>query len=156
MQLKVIGENPYITSEETRYAADWMSALIMSPQLRKNLRVVISFKKEKGVIGSTEVRDTEDDNTRLPRKFLIRVSPIERRTSALKIIAHELVHVKQFARGEMKDTVHTNYVKWNKQLIDQDAIEYWDLPWEIEAFGREYGMFRRYNDHVKHKGLKFE
>lgn len=155
MQLKVLGENPNITSSEVKYAAEWMSALIMSTQLRKNLKITVSFKREKGVLGTTEVRDYDDENFRLPRKFLLRIDPKERRNSILKILAHELVHVKQFARGEMIDTGHPNYIKWNKQPVNQDKINYWDLPWEIEAFGREYGMFRRYNEHVKNDKIRF-
>jgi len=155
MQLKVIGENPNITHAEMKYAAEWMSNLIMSPQLRKYLKVTISFKKEKDALGTTEVRDYDDENFRMPRKFLVRINPKERRNSVLKILAHELVHVKQFARGELKDNGHPMYMKWNKEDVNSEKTDYWDLPWEIEAYGREYGMFRRYNEHVKNDKIKF-
>ena len=42
-------------------------------------------------------------------------------------LAHEMVHVKQFARGELNESL----TKWkNKDCSDK---EYWDQPWEIEA-----------------------
>lgn len=45
----------------------------------------------------------------------------------LTTLAHELVHVKQFARGE----VNSNLTHWkNKDCSDKD---YWDQPWEVEA-----------------------
>ena len=43
-------------------------------------------------------------------------------------LAHEMVHVKQFARGEL-DSGLTSW-KSNKYCAN---IEYWDLPWEKEA-----------------------
>lgn len=46
----------------------------------------------------------------------------------LKTLAHEMVHVKQFARGEL-DFGLTRW-KSNKYC---DKIEYWDQPWEKEA-----------------------
>ena len=43
-------------------------------------------------------------------------------------LAHEMVHVKQFARGEL-DSGLTSW-KSNKYCAN---IEYWDQPWEKEA-----------------------
>lgn len=48
----------------------------------------------------------------------------------LTTLAHELVHVKQYVRGEMPDII--------------DEGEYWDRPHEIEAHGRETGLFIRW------------
>jgi hypothetical protein len=46
----------------------------------------------------------------------------------LSTLAHEMVHVKQFARGELSLDMKT----W-KNKKDCDNIEYWDQPWEKEA-----------------------
>jgi hypothetical protein len=45
-------------------------------------------------------------------------------------LAHELVHVKQYVKKEMP-----------KKLSEGD---YWDRPYEIEAHGRETGLFIRW------------
>lgn len=42
-------------------------------------------------------------------------------------LAHELVHVKQFARKEL--TENLQYWKGN----DHSDTDYWDQPWEKEA-----------------------
>lgn len=153
MQIKIKGENKKISLKELRFATKWMSSLIMSSQLLKGLQLTITFKSEKGLAGSTEITDYEN---RLPKEFIIRLDPTEHRTQTLRTLAHELVHVKQFARGEMVELIRTNYTKWNKQYIKESKFDYFDLPWEIEAFGREYGMYRRYIDHIKDKRIKFE
>ena len=58
----------------------------------------------------------------------------------LQNFAHEMVHVKQWARGELKDVMRGySLCKWKGELVDTEKVEYYDTPWEIEAFGREYG-----------------
>ena len=46
----------------------------------------------------------------------------------LMTLAHELVHVKQYEYGELTQNCEIN-------------IPYWDKPSEIEAYGRELGLF---------------
>lgn len=46
----------------------------------------------------------------------------------LSTLAHEMVHVRQFARGELNSSM--SQWKSNKYC---DNIEYWDQPWEKEA-----------------------
>ena len=43
-------------------------------------------------------------------------------------LAHEMVHVKQFARGEMD----SGLTRWKSNHYAGN-IEYWDQPWEKEA-----------------------
>ena len=46
-------------------------------------------------------------------------------------LAHEMVHVKQYELGELTQT-------------NENGIDYWDKPSEIEAAGREAGLFIRW------------
>ena len=62
----------------------------------------------------------------------------------LETVAHEMVHVKQYARREMNDWQYKEvYYKWKGTYVP-DSTDYWDLPWEIEANGREVGLFIRW------------
>jgi hypothetical protein len=65
----------------------------------------------------------------------------------MESIAHEMVHLKQYAVGEMRDTDHHNIVRWKKKSIDLTKWQYWDRPWEIEAHGKELGLFIRWAEH---------
>ena len=58
----------------------------------------------------------------------------------LETLAHEMVHVKQYARRELKPRVDC----WMGKTYNPKKVSYWDLPWEIEAHGRETGLFVRY------------
>ena len=58
----------------------------------------------------------------------------------LMTIAHELVHVKQYEIGKLTQT-------------NEADIDYWDRPSEIEAHGREVGLFIRWaeENYLAHK-----
>ena len=92
-----------------------------------------------------------------PREFQIQIDsklPLRR---MLETVAHEMVHVKQYARNELQrgsefklegTTVLTKtYDLWKGKRYN---IEYWDSPWEIEAHGREVGLFIRWAEESGH------
>jgi hypothetical protein len=49
-------------------------------------------------------------------------------------LAHEMVHVKQYARGQITHGKNLNSRFWMGKKI---RGHYYDLPWEVEAFSKE-------------------
>ena len=63
----------------------------------------------------------------------------------IRTLMHELVHVKQYAKNEMVHYERDHSVmKWKQSKISVDTQDYWDLPWEIEAHGREEGLTQQF------------
>ena len=58
----------------------------------------------------------------------------------LQTLAHEIVHVKQYIRGETDECLS----HWKGIKVDTDRIEYFSYPWEIEANGVETGLFTNF------------
>ena len=57
-------------------------------------------------------------------------------------LAHEMVHVKQFIRGE----IDAGLTRWkNKNCID---IEYWNQPWEKEARKLQHKMVHEFENYM--------
>ena len=57
----------------------------------------------------------------------------------LRTLAHELVHVKQYIRGEL--SWRDAGLLWHGKSFDpKNLLNYYELPYEIEAHGREYGL----------------
>jgi hypothetical protein len=82
----------------------------------------------------------EDTHYR-PNEFTIQLDTTQNRGLLLNSLAHELVHVKQWAKGEMFEMQRQRKLfKYNGRLYNQDKINYWDQPWEIEAHGRAIGL----------------
>ena len=74
------------------------------------------------------------------RSFEIEVDRRLRLRTLLETVAHEMVHVKQYARREL----HPVHDTWCGKTYNPKKVSYWDLPWEIEAHGRETGLFVRW------------
>jgi hypothetical protein len=55
-------------------------------------------------------------------------------------LAHEMVHVKQMAKGTLK--VEGDYKVWRGKKYSK-RTKYLDMPWEIDAFARQELLFRR-------------
>lgn len=69
----------------------------------------------------------------------------------LSKLAHECTHVKQYALGELdNDTSHRGKTIWMKTVVDERVVSYWDQPWEIEAFDREFDLVISFCDDYKY------
>lgn len=84
-----------------------------------------------------------DDECTPPKDFLVRIDSTLPLRSMLSTVAHELVHVKQFSRGELYDSTVKDRTRWQGEWLKRTP-DYYDLPWEIEAYGREVGLFVRW------------
>lgn len=74
----------------------------------------------------------------------IRENYADPQESQLEILAHEMVHLKQYMKGELVDIPGTNAVSWKGVRFscsnNPESWTYWDSPWEMEAFGRQHGL----------------
>jgi hypothetical protein len=124
--------------EATRFYADHL----MSSRLCEALYIHIRYSEPKGLVGECETLD--EDERRYPRKFRIALKPVRNKEELFMTLAHELVHVKQFACGELRFLESTGKTKWKGKHVNDEELDYYDHPWEIEAYGREKGLFYRY------------
>ena len=56
------------------------------------------------------------------------------------ILAHEMVHIKQMAKGQLKSVGKNQYWVGKKYT---SKTKYLYLPWEVEAFSKQELIFRR-------------
>jgi|TARA_B110000977_G_C10777150_1_gene377099 hypothetical protein len=99
----------------------------------KTLDISIKLCTPKGAMGyCLELEDNRTFEIELDRSLSHR--------KLLETIAHEMVHVKQYARRELNPTTEV----WMGKTYNPKKVSYWDLPWEIEAHGREVGLFIRW------------
>jgi hypothetical protein len=105
----------------------------------ENIKIKVFFNKNiDDVYGYASVEDRTDSGK--ARSFLIEMNPKIGGREILKSLAHEMVHVKQYAYGETDD----NLKQWKGMPIDSDYQDYWRQPWEVEAYGIETGLFRKF------------
>lgn len=113
----------------------------------RNIVLDVTFKKklDDDADGYCEVVGY---NTRQrAREFEIEVRNDPSFRYKMMTLAHECVHLKQYALGEIDEHMNT----W-KGIRVPKSMDYWDSPWEIEAHGREKGLYTRFCETY---GLKF-
>ena len=102
----------------------------------------LNLEYNEGLLGG--VVDTDDTNT-----FEMDICHTMSLRKKLLTVAHEMVHVKQFTRKELVHTSKLAVKSWKGK--DYHDSQYWDCPWEIEAYGRELGLFAMW---VEAKNIK--
>ena len=128
-----------------------MVKLIPSKRLRKSLEINVHVRKHPE---SGEAIIDEFADRRRPRSFRVILDPSkmkyndsgEERSDAevayeiLKTLGHELVHVKQYVRRELT-TDRYGALRYNGVHYSvNNLLEDFELPYEIEAYGREKGL----------------
>ena len=127
------------TKNQKKYARSMVKFCIKTLMPRmKTLDITVKLTSPDGAYGyCLEL----DDN----RSFEIEVDRRLRLRTLLETVAHEMVHVKQYARREL----HPVHDTWCGKTYNPKKVSYWDLPWEIEAHGREVGLFVRWAEQEK-------
>ena len=136
-----------------KLAAESFAKNLMSPQLSKNLSIKIIIRENLDAGGFCDYEITGDSN---PREFNIEILRTRKKINMFKVLAHEMVHVKQHAKGEAKDKIKKDkYITlWFGEKYDDDT-SYWDQPWEIEAYGLENSLVAKFLvEHDQFKNLR--
>jgi len=119
----------------------------------QNLDITVRLKDLKGkAYGYCLAIDDDDTRPDRPRTFEIEVHSKMRLRKLLETVAHEMVHVKQYAKSELYQGQRINKHRWQGKWM-RNSLNYWDQPWEIEAHGRESGLFVQWaeKERIGHK-----
>jgi hypothetical protein len=139
MQLSIVGcpdkkhFRPYVKRAALFYAEQ-----LISSKLRENIYLRIKFNPKIDVYGYASI--LEYNSSRKAREFEIEIHPGIGAAEILKCLAHEMTHIKQYAYSETNETL----TRWKGNRVDSDVIDYWNQPWEIEAYGMESGLFSKF------------
>lgn len=111
---------------------------LISKRLLDNIHIKLKFNPNLDVHGFASVEDYNSSGK--PREFLIEVHSWIGAKEILKTLAHEMVHVKQFAYQETNDSLSV----WKGMRVDSDSMDYYDHPWEVEAYGMDTTLLAKF------------
>lgn len=124
--------------------ARWTARKFLDIRTYKKISLTIQFIHPKNKKWEKEMYAQcipEDDYDHERKYFTIQIRNEFEIMQSLIILSHEMVHLKQFAKGELTVCNKTGYDIWKKtKRINDTKKHYYDLPWEIEAHGREKGL----------------
>ena len=125
-------------------AVTFYGEVLLGKRMANNVEVFVKLskdlKKKEQAYGFCHIID---DSLSKPREFMIELDTSMRYKfdQILTWLAHEMVHLKQFVRGELCD-YETGRVQWKSRTFGK--VHYDDQPWEKEAYrleGELYEMF---------------
>jgi len=135
-----------------KQAAEFFANQLMDPRMVRNLTLDIEVRKDFDVDGEC----VDEDGVRNPRWFTIGLKSQDI-SDMIRTLGHEMVHVKQHAKNELKSGILIPTrgglkmtCRWQGEIWKPKAKEhhYFDPPWEIEAYGREVGLFQKWIAHT--------
>ena len=131
-------------------SAAWFYAeKLMGKRLIESLEITINLKKN--LLSKEGYEGTaiwEDDGYR-PKEFTIEIDSTVKIRNILITLAHEMVHIKQWAKDEMYEYMNvTGMVRFKGEKVHMEITDYWDYPWEIEAYGKQLGLFVRFCEYM--------
>lgn len=146
MIISIDGTGPR-NADKLEEAARFFAAQLMHARMVQNLEIDLEVVRSLDVTGEC----ISEDEHKNPRYFTIRLKqqPIE---EMIRTLGHEMVHVKQYAKNELSKQLRLARggirigSKWHGEFWDPKSKEdgYWDAPWEIEAYGREVGLYHKW------------
>jgi hypothetical protein len=152
MIIEIYGKPRKLTNYDLIHSANFFAEELMPKKLADNIFLEIHLKYGLNAAGYCY---PQLDNVR-PKDFVIELQNNMSFKTTLTVLAHEMVHVKQYAKGELFEYVKNRKVRWNNPklepfvagygLFSEKELDYYDQPWEIEANGRERGLFRKYQE----------
>lgn len=139
MLIKVYGSKSPRLKALIRDAVDYAGQRLMTRRMLETLEV--SIKMKDGLDENVAEVEWIDDPVR-PKSYEMSIDRNQSEMLQVICVMHEMVHIKQYATGELVQSMRDcKKSKWKKvEWIDDTKVKYYDLPWEIEAHGREKGM----------------
>lgn len=137
------GGKKLLDADRLRLLKDFIAwtATKMFSKIERDVEVVLILDSKLFLNTKTYGLSVWEDRHYRGRVFILEIDTTFKFITVLHTIAHEMVHVKQWASGEYYPVLNSEetYV-FNKKKYDATTMDYWDLPWEVEAHGRSIGL----------------
>lgn len=146
MKIYIYRRPKTITLNKIKEALHFYAESLMSKRLCTALSVRVVFVKNMVEKQGLEASCTwEDDNIR-PREFSIHVDNALSEDEILTSLAHEMVHIKQWAKLEMRQFMRKPDVHWMGKPVNDSNTSYYELPWEQEAWRLEGSLSEAFKE----------
>ena len=132
--------------QAVREAVSFYSEVLLGKRMANNVDVLVKLtkdlKKKEKAYGFCHITD---DSLSRPREFMIELDASMKHSfdDILTWLAHEMVHLKQFVRGELCD-YETGRVQWKTRSFGR--VHYDDQPWEKEAYRLESKLYEEFEE----------
>jgi hypothetical protein len=161
IEVVIRGKPKKIAKYLIKRAVEHFASKLFSTRLNANIDLLIKFLPPEHIdLGPNccaVCAPRYEYGTNNPRVFDILISEDMSKKVTLLSLAHEMVHIKQFAKGELFEFHYKPGLnRWRGELYNEDdraGDNYWFMPWEVEALGMEQGLVRTFVKVMKSEGI---
>ena len=150
MEVKITGTKNPKEVDFLKKAYIYYAETLLSPSDLKDCQVEVALRvrgfgiSEKGKL----LHDVKQDISVKQKHFRIMLLKGLGIIELLKILAHEMVHLKQALRGELSfvGTTGYNFVPYWKgvSVVEISYLAHANYPWEKEAYSREVDLYESF------------
>ena len=146
----------YINELVYKHLINFTLEQLISKNLKNKLRLRVYFRKkshfDKQTVGYLLTSATTKTVPIRNAKMYIRIDMSF--LNIIETITHELVHLKQYATGQLNKRIWKTdnqvHYRWEKKEMGvQEAIEYKNRPYEIEAFAKQFPLVDKWTNYIK-------
>lgn len=145
-----VGANKALSKKELREITALFMDVVLGPKLAKNVLVsIFSCDLSPDLHGNM----IPFFNERSPRDFAIGLNRNDSRKQQIITLAHEIVHVQQYARNHLRqlDCGAYRWKKSRRNYYDTSKTASDKLPWEKEALNSEKYLYAYYKNTLASK-----
>jgi hypothetical protein len=135
--ITIKGRNDNLSKDEATRAIDVYGKHLLG-RMYKHIDLEVEFISMRGLWGRCGIIAVHNSKY---RDFGIELNSRLCKKNQLLTLAHEMVHIKQFARDEFDDLGNDKFW-WKNKIVSN--IEYAKQPWEKEAFSKEKELYSLY------------
>ena len=146
----------YINELVYRHLINFTLEQLISKNLKNKLKLYVYFRKkysfDKDTVGYLQTyAQTKTVPVRFAKMYIRTDMSF---LNILETIAHELVHLKQYATGQLSKRIWKSdnqvHYRWERKDIGvQSDIEYKNRPYEIEAFEKQFPLVDKWTNYIK-------
>lgn len=153
MEIILRGKNEKISKKELRYMLNYFANILLGKRLSNNVYLKLVFRPlSKNLWGLCAPLDYDE---KYHREFEMFVDPNISKFKQIITIAHEMVHIMQYAKNQLK-LLHGDDYRWMGKKVTIPDKHYKKMPWEMEANRSERYLSQFYSEHLKQKNIKFD
>ena len=131
-------------------AAKFYAGILLEEDIMEKIELDIQIDFDMDCAGHCVTDDCEE----YPKYFTISLNPEFTTESMFDTLAHEMVHLKQFATNELynvlsmeADELTLGHIwKGERYIPSEDECIVLEAPWEVEAYGRQPGLYYRWQN----------
>jgi hypothetical protein len=131
----------------------------MKIKLNFDAKIIVKKKQSTNLLGDIQINDNSVNNNKFTLFFNSNQSYIQ----IIKSLIHELTHIKQVSKGELKPSGDYKFIIWKDNFtmnvkeyykLGKDIEKYKNLPWESEAYSNMNIFYDEYINSNLWKELK--